>query len=150
MSQPSFCASCGAPLDGVYSHCPYCGAPITTVVECHIYHDTPPPFQDPNLNQNSNPIPNFQIPPQTIPKAASSTAQVILNCLAVIGLVLGILSVVLCCANLIGVFVGIVGLVFSVCGVKSRRYQGPAIGGIICSICGILKGIVEIVILYLE
>ena len=62
------------------------------------------------------------------------------NALSIIGLVFGILSIVTSCCFGIGIVPGIVGLVCSIFGEK-RQKSGLAIGGLICSIIGVLLSI---------
>ena len=67
--------------------------------------------------------------------------------LAVAGMVIGIASILLCCLNVINVALGIAGCILSIIGMRSFRYKGCAIAGLICSICGILLGILYMLIM---
>lgn len=63
------------------------------------------------------------------------------NVLAIIGLIAGILSIFGICFAWVGCVIGIVGLV---CSILSRK-QGPSgmsVAGIVCSIIGIVGGII--------
>lgn len=63
------------------------------------------------------------------------------NVLAIISLVLGILSIVLgCCTGWIGALFGIGGIICAVFANKQGK-TGLAKGGLICSIVGIVLGI---------
>lgn len=67
--------------------------------------------------------------------------------LAVAGMVIGIVSILLCCLSVINVALGIAGCILSIIGMRSYRYKGCAIAGLICSICGILLGVLYMLIM---
>ena len=91
------------------------------------------------------PVNNYQdytvnVQPQTIveaPKAENKET----NVLAIVSLVLGILSIVLgCCTGWIGALFGVGGIICAVFANKQGK-TGLAKGGLICSIVGIVLGI---------
>ena len=91
------------------------------------------------------PVNNYQdyaanVHPQTIveaPKAENKET----NVLAIVSLVLGILSIVLgCCTGWIGALFGVGGIICAVFANKQGK-TGLAKGGLICSIVGIVLGI---------
>ncbi len=69
---------------------------------------------------------------------------------AIAGMVLGIISIVLCCLNWITMIIGGVGLVLSILGLKSYKFKGAAIAGMVCSICGTLLGMVEMLYYFVD
>ena len=91
------------------------------------------------------PVNNYQdyttnVQPQTIveaPKAENKET----NVLAIVSLVLGILSIVLgCCTGWVGALFGVGGIICAVFANKQGK-TGLAKGGLICSIIGIVLGI---------
>ena len=91
------------------------------------------------------PVNNYQdypanVQPQTIveaPKAENKET----NVLAIVSLVLGILSIVLgCCTGWVGALFGVGGIICAVFANKQGK-TGLAKGGLICSIVGIVLGI---------
>ncbi|MCM1569520.1 MAG: DUF4190 domain-containing protein [Roseburia sp.] len=71
--------------------------------------------------------------PATSPEKSGS------NALAIVGLVLGIISIITCCCSYIGCIFGIAGLICSILG-KKQSPSGIATAGLICSIIGIVLG----------
>lgn len=70
--------------------------------------------------------------------------------LAIVALVCGILSIVLsCCTAYIGIIPGIVGIVCSILSKKNNGKTGVATAGMICSIIGIVIGIVWTIVIIL-
>lgn len=68
------------------------------------------------------------------------------NVLAIISLVLGILAIILgCCSGWIGVILGVGGIVCAVLANKQGK-TGLATGGLVCSIIGVILGILVIVL----
>lgn len=68
------------------------------------------------------------------------------NVLAIISLVVGILSIVLgCCSGWVGIILGIAGIVCAVLANKQGK-TGLATAGLICSIVGIVLGVLWIVL----
>lgn len=61
--------------------------------------------------------------------------------LALVGMVIGIISVFLVCLNWMDIIIAITGLVLSIIGLKSVNKKGMAIAGIICSVIGLLASI---------
>lgn len=93
----------------------------------------------------AEPVNNYQdytanVQPQTIveaPKAENNET----NVLAIVSLILGILSIVLgCCSGWVGALFGIGGVICAVFANKQSK-TGLAKGGLICSIVGIVLGI---------
>lgn len=91
------------------------------------------------------PVNNYQdytanVQPKTIveaPKAENKET----NVLAIVSLILGILSIVLgCCTGWIGALFGVGGIICAVFANKQGK-TGLAKGGLICSIVGIVLGI---------
>lgn len=91
------------------------------------------------------PVNNYQdytanVQPKTIveaPKAENKET----NVLAIVSLVLGILSIVLgCCTGWVGALFGVGGIICAVFANKQGK-TGLAKGGLICSIVGIVLGI---------
>ena len=60
---------------------------------------------------------------------------------AIAGLVLGILSIPSAILPILGLPIGILGIVFSIKGMK--KSQGRAVGGLVCSIIGLLFTIIN-------
>ena len=91
------------------------------------------------------PVNNYQdytanVQPQVTP-AAPQTENKDTNVLAIVSLVLGILSIVLgCCTGWIGALFGIGGIICAVFANKQGK-TGLAKAGLICSIVGIVLGI---------
>ena len=101
-----------------------------------------PAQETPAAEQPAN---NYQdytanVQPQTIveaPKAENKET----NVLAIVSLVLGILSIVLgCCTGWVGALFGVGGIICAVFANKQGK-TGLAKGGLICSIVGIVLGI---------
>lgn len=94
----------------------------------------------PPMGNNVPPItPNntygYQMPQPEAPKTAKDT-------MALVGMILGIVSLALCCLNLLMLPVAIAGLVLSIIGIKSVRRKGMSIAGIICSALAFLLCII--------
>jgi hypothetical protein len=117
MSNTTICPSCGAPVNGL-PVCPRCGTQI-------------------NYNNTA-----YQSSPYDFQMQQEAAKQRTANGCAIAGMILGIISVVLCCLSWVDFIIGIVGLSLSVVGLKSFRFKGPAVAGLICSICGILGALV--------
>lgn len=64
---------------------------------------------------------------------------------AIIGMIVGIVSIVLCCLNIIDIFIAVAGLILSIIGVKGSK-RGCAIAGIICSGIGLLSAVTVLII----
>lgn len=94
----------------------------------------------PPMGNNIPPItPNntygYQTPQPETPKTAKDT-------MALVGMILGIVSLALCCLNLLMLPVAIAGLVLSIIGIKSVKRKGMSIAGIICSALAFLLCII--------
>ncbi|MBQ8513893.1 MAG: DUF4190 domain-containing protein [Ruminococcus sp.] len=61
--------------------------------------------------------------------------------LALVGMIIGIVSILLFCLNWIDIPIAITGLVLSIIGLKSVNKKGMAVAGIICSVLGLLASI---------
>ena len=92
------------------------------------------------------PVNNYQdytanVQPQAAQTAPAQAENKDSNVLAIVSLVLGILSIVLgCCTGWIGAFFGIGGIICAVFANKQGK-TGLANAGLICSIVGIVLGI---------
>lgn len=93
------------------------------------------------------PVNNYQdytanVQPQAAQTAPAQTDNNETNVLAIVSLVLGILSIVLgCCTGWIGALFGIGGIICAVFANKQSS-TGLAKAGLICSIIGIVLGII--------
>ena len=67
------------------------------------------------------------------------------NVLAIVGMILGILSILLGCCGWYSLLLGIPGLICSILSRKQGK-SGMAVAGIVCSIIGIIIGILMTVI----
>lgn len=169
MSHISFCPICGGSVEGDSTYCPCCGANLNDNSKQNAepqdwqnhsdfsayenqsmdYDYGDYDYDDPgsmncmhgnpgqpymNMNMNMNLYPNMQ----------NDTGG---GC-AIAGLVLGILSVILCCLMWLGILIGGMGFVLSCVGLRSYRYKGAAVAGLVCSVCGILMALVELLIFF--
>ncbi len=95
----------------------------------------PPVYNNqPNMNMgngNIPPVPNMYTNSQSQPNKPADT-------MALVGMILGIVSLCLCCFNLIDLPFAIAGLVLGILGVKSTKRKGMAIAGIVCSAIAVL------------
>lgn len=92
-----------------------------------------------NYQDNTATVQN-QVPP-TAPEAPKQT-----NALAIVSLVLGILAIVLgCCTAWVGCLFGVAGVICAVFANKQGK-TGLATAGLICSIVGIVLGILMTVL----
>ena len=83
---------------------------------------------------------------QVPPTQYSAPEEKQTNVLAVVGMILGILSIIACCLNTyIAIIVGIAGLVCSILSQKQGK-SGMAIAGIVCSIIGLVLNLSILVI----
>ncbi len=67
------------------------------------------------------------------------------NALAIVSLVLGIISIIAGCCGWLGIVFGIIGIVCAVFANKQSQ-TGLAKGGLICSIIGIVLGVIMTII----
>lgn len=67
------------------------------------------------------------------------------NVLAIVGMILGIVSIPACCFAWVGCVFGIAGLICSIISFKNGK-SGMGIAGVICSILGIIGGIIMTVV----
>lgn len=101
-------------------------------------------FQNNQNNQNSNQgyqdyTANMQN--QAPPMSQPPTPENKTNVLAIVGMILGIISIIAsCCYVWVGIIFGVAGLV---CSIMSRKQSksGMGMAGIICSIIGIVIGV---------
>ena len=97
------------------------------------------------------PVNNYQdytanVQPQMAAAAPQQTENTDTNVLAIVSLVLGILSIVLgCCTGWIGALFGIGGIICAVFANKQSE-SGLAKAGWICSIVGIVLGIIVMIL----
>ena len=97
------------------------------------------PVQETPVNNYQDYTTNAQ--PQAATAAPQQTENKDTNVLAIVSLVLGILSIVLgCCTGWIGALFGIGGIICAVFANKQEK-TGIAKAGLICSIIGIVLGI---------
>ncbi len=67
--------------------------------------------------------------------------------MAIASLVVGILSILCCCCAYLSVILGIVGIVLAVLSrPKDGKFEGVAMGGLICSIVGLVLGVILIIV----
>ena len=67
--------------------------------------------------------------------------------MAIASLVVGILSILCCCCVYLSVILGIVGIVLAVLSrPKDGKFEGVAMGGLICSIVGLVLGVILIIV----
>ena len=78
-------------------------------------------------------------------KQAPKVGDASKNWAAVLGMILGILSLVLCCVIYVAPIFALAGLIFSIMGKKSQK-KGMAVAGMITSILGLVVGIIYIII----
>ena len=69
------------------------------------------------------------------------------NVLAIVGMILGIISIPLGCCGWYSLFFGIAGLVCSILA-RKREKSGMSVAGIVCSIIGIIWGLVTSLLAY--
>ncbi len=70
------------------------------------------------------------------------------NVLAIVGMILGIISILAGCCGWYSLFLGIPGLVCSILSRKQGK-SGMSVAGIVCSIIGIIIGVLMAVMTYL-
>ena len=92
-----------------------------------------------NFTGSANYQDNTGIPSTSVQVAEQSGSDS--GSLGVVGLVLGILSIICGCCGPLGVIMGIPGIICSIFGNKQKS-SGMAIGGLICSIIGLILGFV--------
>lgn len=67
--------------------------------------------------------------------------------MAIAALVVGILSILCCCCTYLSVILGIVGIVLAILSKpKGGSFEGVAMGGLICSIVGLVLGVILIIV----
>lgn len=110
----------------------------TTATEVPVQEETPAAEQPVNNYQDYT----ANVQPQVTAAAPQQAGSVdTTNVLAIVSLVLGILSIVLgCCTGWIGALFGIGGIICAVFANKQGK-TGLAKAGLICSIIGIVLGI---------
>ncbi|MGN0584898.1 MAG: hypothetical protein ACI4JD_05520 [Ruminococcus sp.] len=60
------------------------------------------------------------------------------NGLAIAGMVIGIVSILLFCLTWIDALIAVTGLILSCVGLRSVKYKGCAIAGLVCSVVGVI------------
>ncbi len=163
MSNVKFCPMCGASMEGQENICPLCGAIIDETQNAHnqnSFAPQPDMFSQQNQPGNQNPDPGFpnqynpvppvppvppvqfgQVPPPPLQYENYNQYQKndgAYNGCAITGMIIGILSIFMCCTSFFDIILGIAGVALSAVGLKSYKYKGCAIAGIICSIAGLL------------
>lgn len=165
MSDISFCPGCGSSVETDSKFCPCCGAcldsgmnsPQSDFSSCesdnvdtgydygdYDYDDLSAAQNGADYTWQHQTYMNMSMGMGTSPNMQQDSGG---GC-AIAGLVLGILSIILCCFLWVNVLMAVIGLVLSIAGIRSYRYKGAAVAGIICSICGMLMGILEVYIFF--
>jgi hypothetical protein len=138
-----------APFDNAGSGIP----PVPPMNDVPPVNNNIPPVNNniPPVNNNIPPI-NNNIPPygnnmnlnnsmmQPTPQKNSKDG------LAIAGMVVGIVSVPCICFGWVAIIIGIVGLILSILGLKSPNKKGMAIAGLICSIVGLIGGLIVLIV----
>lgn len=104
-------------------------------------------------NQNGGQAPQYQPQPQQgyapppPPPMPDPNAPKDNRTIAMVGMILGIVSIVISCAWYLAIPAGIAGIV---CGVKGLRSSGHgmAMAGIICGAIGIVAGLIWIILVF--
>lgn len=65
---------------------------------------------------------------------------------SVISLIMGILSLVFCCCSIIGIIPGIIGIILASKAKKNGEPGGMATAGLVCSIVGIVFGVLVTIV----
>lgn len=68
------------------------------------------------------------------------------NSSSVLALIMGILSILFCCCSIIGIIPAIVGIIFAGKAKKNGEQGGMATAGLVCSIIGLVFGILATVV----
>lgn len=143
-----FCPECGASIDGERKTCPCCGAVLVKDQAEQNFGAVPPvqndqqfpPFQQSPYSQPGfDQYPNNPVQYQNYNSPAKNNGAA--DGCAITGMVLGIVSVVLCCLSWFDAVVGIAGIILSVFGMKSYKFKGCAVAGLVCSIAGTLLAV---------
>lgn len=107
-----------------------------------------------NLQKDSQPNSNYQdhtgnapygVPPMPMYQPESYQPVPQTNVLAIVGMILGIISIPASCFAYVGTIIGIPGLICSILSRKKGK-SGMSIAGIICSVIGIILGLVMTVL----
>lgn len=129
MAETKFCPNCGAAVESGRNTCPQCGELL--------------PVKNSSADGQQN---NGQIPiaPMNYEAYNAHTHNDgAADGFAIAGMVLGIVSIVLCCFSFLNFILGIAGIILSILGVKSYKYKGCAIAGIVCSAAGTMLSVVQ-------
>lgn len=140
-----FCPNCGASIDGDRKTCPSCG---TLLIDDRTEQNTgavPPLEQSPYSQQGG--IPGFNNPAYYDYYNRNVKRTGGYDGCAVAGMVLGIISIILCCFSWVDAALGVTGIVLSVFGMKSCKFKGCAVAGLICSIAGTLLGLLMLIVM---
>lgn len=94
-----------------------------------------------NSNYQDNTANVYQSSPVQVPYEEPKKT----NALAIVGLILGIISIIACCTTYIGMIIGVAGLI---CSILSRKHGKTGVGtaGMVCSIIGIVLGVVMLIV----
>lgn len=92
-----------------------------------------------NYYQDNTTAPYTQAPPASDQPEGNPN-----NALAVVGLVMGILSIVFACCYGIGVIFGIAGIICSVLA-RKKGHSGTCTAGLVCSIIGTVLSVIMII-----
>lgn len=94
-------------------------------------------FQNEQNNaQENTAAQQYQVPPTVTTEAQSTTDP-----MAIIGLILGILSIVMSCCAYWGLIPGIIGLILAIIS-KKKANSGLATAAMVCSIIGIVLALI--------
>lgn len=89
-----------------------------------------------NLQNEQNNQGNYQVPPVVTSEGQNSTDP-----LAIVGLILGILSIVMSCCAYWGLIPGAIGLVLAILSNKKAK-SGIGTAAMVCSIIGIVLALI--------
>lgn len=94
-------------------------------------------LQNEQNNVQENTTQQYQVPPTVV----TTETQNATDPLAIVGLILGILSIVMSCCAYWGLIPGIIGLVLAILS-KKKANSGIATAAMICSIIGIVLALI--------
>ena len=91
------------------------------------------------------PMNNGYMPPHQYQQQPEKKPSEVKGILAIVGMIVGIVSIVLSCLNFIDIPIAIAGLVLSIIGVGSSK-KGCAIAGIVCSAVGLVLSVIILIL----
>lgn len=98
-------------------------------------------LQNEQNNVQENATQQYQVPPTVV----TTETQNATDPLAIVGLILGILSIVMSCCAYWGLIPGIIGLVLAILS-KKKANSGLATAALVCSIIGIVLALLITII----